>query len=129
MERLLLKSKSESDLKKVEINPSRLESYLIDSLWQNLQNPIKTKDTTFIVQKYQFHTSQFIQKPPVFQSSPFFPNPPRPMATARLAPLALSAVLHDLPLNYAQRISLYGGEINVTTKYHVRKFYDFIDLE
>ena len=40
VERLLLKSKYESDLKKVEINPSRLESYLIDSLWQNLQTPI-----------------------------------------------------------------------------------------
>ena len=30
IERLLLKSKSESDLKKVEINPSRLESYILD---------------------------------------------------------------------------------------------------
>ena len=32
VERLLLKSKSKSDLNKVEINPSRLESYLLDSL-------------------------------------------------------------------------------------------------
>ena len=39
------------------------------------------------------------------------------------------AVLHDLPLNYAQRISLYDGEGNVTTKYHVGKFDDFIYLE
>ena len=51
------------------------------------------------------------------------------MATARFAPLALPVVLHDLPLNYAQRISLYDGEGNVTTKYHVGKFDDFIDLE
>ena len=37
VERLLSKSKSEFDLKKVEINPSRLESYLLDSLWKNLE--------------------------------------------------------------------------------------------
>ena len=30
---LLLKSKSESDLKDAQINPSRLESHLLDSLW------------------------------------------------------------------------------------------------
>ena len=51
------------------------------------------------------------------------------MAAARFAPLALPAVLHDLPLNYAQRISLYDGEGNVTAKYHVGKFDDFIYLE
>ena len=49
VERLLLKSKSESDLKKFEINPSRLESYLLDSLWQNLQTPVKLKKNTSIV--------------------------------------------------------------------------------
>ena len=57
------------------------------------------------------------------------PNPPRPMAAARFSPLALPMVLHDLPSNYAQRISLYDGEGNVTTKYHVGKFNDFVDLE
>ena len=51
------------------------------------------------------------------------------MAATRFAPLAFPAVLHDLPLNYAQRISLYDGEGNVTAKYHVGKFDDFIDLE
>ena len=51
------------------------------------------------------------------------------MATARFASFALPAVLHDLSLNYARRISLYDGEGNVTTKYHAGKFYDFIDLE
>ena len=43
VERLLSKSKSESKLKKIETNPSRLESYLLDSLWQNLETSAKTK--------------------------------------------------------------------------------------
>ena len=51
------------------------------------------------------------------------------MVVARFPPLALPAVLHDLPLSYAQRISLYDGERNVIAKYHVGKFNDFIDLE
>ena len=33
----LLKSKSESDIKNAEFNPHRLESYLLDSLWRDLQ--------------------------------------------------------------------------------------------
>ena len=33
----LLKTKSESDLKDTEFNPRRLESYLLDSLWRDLQ--------------------------------------------------------------------------------------------
>ena len=57
------------------------------------------------------------------------PNSPIPMATARFAPLDLPVALHDLPLNYAQRNSLYDGEGNVSTMYHVGKFDDFIDLE
>ena len=51
------------------------------------------------------------------------------MAAARFAPLALPVVLHNLPLNYAQIISLYDGEGNVSEKYHVGKFDDIIDLE
>ena len=51
------------------------------------------------------------------------------MAAARFSPLALPVILHDLPLNYAQRISLYDGEGNVSVKYHVGKFDDFVDLE
>ena len=51
------------------------------------------------------------------------------MAAARFAPLALPLVLHDLPMNYAQRISLYDGEGNVSARYHVDTFDDFIDLE
>ena len=33
----LLRTKSESDLKNIEFNPRRLESYLLDSLWRDLQ--------------------------------------------------------------------------------------------
>ena len=51
------------------------------------------------------------------------------MAAPRLARLALPVVLRDLPLNYAQIIALYDGEGSVSTKYHVGKFDDFIDLE
>ena len=51
------------------------------------------------------------------------------MATTRFSPLALPVVLHELPLNYAQRISLYDGEGNVIAKYHVGKFDYFIYLE
>ena len=51
------------------------------------------------------------------------------MVAARFAPLALPLVLHDLPLNYAQIIALYDGEGNVSARYHVGKFDDFINLE
>ena len=37
--------------------------------------------------------------------------------------------MHDLPLNYTQRIALYDGEGNVSVRYHVDKFDDFIELE
>ena len=47
----------------------------------------------------------------------------------RFAPLRLPAVLHDLPQNYSQRISLFDGEGDITAKQHVAKFEDFIDLE
>ena len=45
------------------------------------------------------------------------------------APLRLPVVLHDLPQNYSQRIFLFDGEGGITTKQHVAKFEDFIDLE
>ena len=51
------------------------------------------------------------------------------MATARFSPLALPAALHDIPLNYALRITLYDGEWNVSARYHVGKFDGFINLE
>ena len=50
------------------------------------------------------------------------------MATG-FSPLALPIVLHDLPQNYAQIITLYDGEGNYTTQHHVDMFNDFIDLE
>ena len=93
----LLKTKSESDLKDTEFNPRRLESYLLDSLWRDLQQT--TKVETF--------TSQNTH------SSSVLVNPPRPMA-AKFAPLRLLALLHDLPQNYSQRISLFDGEGNIT---------------
>ena len=43
VEILLTKAKSESDLKKVEISPSRLVSYLIDSLCKNIETSMKAK--------------------------------------------------------------------------------------
>ena len=51
------------------------------------------------------------------------------MDAARFTPLDLPLVLHDLPMNYAQRIELYDREGNVSARYHVDKFDDFIDLE
>ena len=48
---------------------------------------------------------------------------------AIFSPLDFPAALHDLPLNYAQRITLYDGEHNLSARKHVDKFYDFIDLE
>ena len=78
--RSFLKTKSESDLKNTEFNSRRLESYLLDSLWRDLQQT--TKVETFAVQNTQK------------SSVPL--NPPRPMA-ARFAPLRLPALLHDLP--------------------------------
>ena len=108
----LLRTKSESDLKNTEFNPRRLEYYLLDSLWRDLQQTTKVETST----------SQSTQ------SSSLPVNPPRPMA-ARFAPLHLPAVLHDLPQNYSQRISLFDGEGDITAKQHVAKFEDFIDLE
>ena len=48
---------------------------------------------------------------------------------AKFAPLHFPAVLHDLPQNYSQIISLIDGEGGITAKQHVAKFEDFIDLE
>ena len=48
----LLRSKSYSYLKQTEINPNRLESYLLDSLWLNLQNPLKVEESSPIFQTY-----------------------------------------------------------------------------
>ena len=85
---------------------------MLDSLWRDLQQT--TKVETFAVQNTQKYSVPL--------------NPPRPMV-ARFSPLHLPALLHDLPQNYSQRISLFDGEGDITTKQHVAKFEDFIDLE
>ena len=84
----LLRTKSESDLANTEFNPHRLETYLLDTIWGNVQQAPETytpaSDRT--------------------QTVPVPVKPPAPMA-ARFAPLRLPAALHDLPQNYSQRIS------------------------
>ena len=109
----MLKYKSESDLKNAEFNPHRLESYLLDSLWRYLQQFAKVEET-LVVQNTQN------------SSVPL--NLLRPMAT-KFAPLCFPSLLHDLPQNYSQRISLFDGEGDITAKQHVAKFEDFVDLE
>ena len=95
-----MKSKFEFDLKNVEFNPRRLKSYLLDFLWRDLQQSGKVEEIP-IVQ--------------IIQNFLVPPNPPRPMV-ARFSPLHLLVVLHDLPQNYCQRISLFDGEGGITTK-------------
>ena len=83
-------------MKETEINPSRLESYLLDYFWHNLQNSVKTKERNPIVQNLQPYIPPTVQTPPHFQAPPYVPNPPRQM-DARFSPLALPNVLYDLP--------------------------------
>ena len=45
------------------------------------------------------------------------------------SPLSLPIVLHEFPLNYSQRISLYDGEGNFIERQHVDRFGDFVNLE
>ena len=47
----MLRTKSKSDLKNTEFNPRRLEYYLLDSLWRDLQQA--TKVETFTSQNTQ----------------------------------------------------------------------------
>ena len=42
---LLTKFKSEFDLRKAGVNPNTLQSYLLDSLWLNLETPPKAEET------------------------------------------------------------------------------------
>ena len=95
----LLRTRSESDLSNPELNSHRRESHLFGSLWRDLQ---KTSEA---------ETSAHVRS----QNTSVPVNPPRPMA-ARFSPLRLPAVLHDLPQNYSQRISLFDGEGDVTAK-------------
>ena len=121
--RSLPKSKIDSDLKNTKVNPDRLESYLLDSLWQNLP---RTRNPA--LQKFQPCTPRVVQNHPVLQVPPIVPNPPRPMA-GRFTPLDLPIMLHDLPQGYAQRVPFYDGQGNFTIKQHVDKFEYFLDLD
>ena len=89
---------------------------------ENLQNTIETEEVNPLIQTSQLYTSIIVQNPPVV------PDPPRPMA-AIFAPLSLPVVLHDLPRNYAQIISLFDGEGNFIAMQHMDRFEDLTDLE
>ena len=69
---------------KVTVDPYRFESYLLYSLWRNIQNTVKPKE------------KQSIIKTPHPQIFSIAQSPPRAMAV-RFDPLALPDVLHDLP--------------------------------
>ena len=124
----LMKSKYEYDLRKNGITTRRLESYLLDSLWRNLLNYMKSEERNLVVRSFQPHILPVVQTPPAFQAPPLIPNPPRQMDT-RFAPLALPVVFHDIPHYYAQNIPFYDGDGNFTTRQHVDKFDDYVDLE
>jgi len=48
---------------------------------------------------------------------------------AQFSPLLLLGQLASLPQNYGQRLPLFYGTSDITTKKHVDKLIDFIDLE
>ena len=77
-------------MKQDEINPNRLQSYLLESVWHSLQNTIKIEENNPLVYTSQPHM------PSPTQSLPIVQNPPRPMV-AIFSPLALPIVLHDFP--------------------------------
>ena len=83
----LLRTRSESDLRNPELDSHRRESYLLDSLWKNLQQTSRAETSAPV---HSQNTSVHSQN----TSVPV--NPPRPMA-ARFSPLRLPAALHDLP--------------------------------
>ena len=45
---LLTKSKSKSDIRKVGVSHSILKSYLLDSLWLNVETLAKAEETTLV---------------------------------------------------------------------------------
>ena len=89
---------------------------------------MKTEERNCVLQIFQPYIPPTIQTPLALQGLPCVPNPPRVMAI-RFAPLALPVVLHDLPQNYAQKISFYDGDGNFTARHHVDIFDDFVNLE
>ena len=81
-------------------------------------------------------SSQSLGNPPLISFGftvpivPIITSPPFIMAIpTRYAPLALLAVLHDLPSKYAARIPTWGGDEDITSEEHVDRFNDFVDRE
>ena len=60
----LLRYKSDLELKQTDINTNRFESYLLDSLWKNLQNLVKVEENSPLFQTHQQHISSPIHNPP-----------------------------------------------------------------
>ena len=64
----LLKSKSKSELKNKKLNPNRLDSYLLDSIWKNLQRSNNTGARNPTFQNFQPCTPLVAQNHPTFKS-------------------------------------------------------------
>ena len=77
---------------------------MLDSLWNKLQNTVKSEGNNSPPQTVQFQPTIHVPSPPenphVVQNHLAVQNTPRVMA-ARFAPLAFPATLHDLPQNYS----------------------------
>ena len=80
------------------------------------------------VQNFQPYIEPVFQNPLAFQAPPVVPNTPIPMV-AIFSHLAFPTALHDHPMNYAQRITLYDGEGNFIAIQHVDRFDEFIYLQ
>ena len=92
-------------------------------LAQHPSNPSSTP----VVQNLVTYSTTFI--PPLIPAYiVVFPNPPIVVA-ARFDPLVLPALLHDLPLGYAQRIRTYDADGKSSAQQHLVKFDDFCELE
>ena len=65
-EKSLLKSKTESDIKNTKLNPSGLESYILDCLWQNLQSSEKNGARKPTFQNFEPYIPPVVQNPPAF---------------------------------------------------------------
>ena len=75
-------------------------------------------------------TLSYTSSSPTGHTIPVITAPPFIMAIpARYAPLALPAVLHDLPRKYAASIPTWGGDEDITAEEHVDRFNDFVDRE
>ena len=73
---------------------------------------MKTEEINSVVQRFYPYIPPTFQTTLAFQDPPCVPNPPRLMAS-RFAPLALPAVLHDLPQIMPKKFpSMMGMEIS-----------------